>query len=117
MRYETKIYGGDIFNYIDIGEDDRPGHFNAKSNNIEFHTESVLIGMVSGNNGLLVLHPDILVTPSRISEALSCPRKGILSERIRSYDGVGLAGTMGTVKHAFIEVNFNQHYNALVMGF
>lgn len=60
--------------------------------------------MVDERDGVIIIHPDTLVTPSRISDALNCPRKGVLSDRVRSYDGVGMAGTMGTVKHAFIEV-------------
>lgn len=97
-----------MFNYIAIGESDRPGNNRldgkevTDSDTTSYDTQ--LIGVVSAQSGLLILHPDMLVTPSRISDALSCARKGVLSDRVRGYDGVGLAGTVGTVKHSFIEV-------------
>ena len=107
-RYEADISGGDIFNYIAVGESNRPGNYLLDADNdmdsCEMSVDVHLLGVVTAQSGLLILHPDTLVTPSRISDALSCARKGVLSDRVRSYDGVGMAGTMGTVKHAFIEV-------------
>ena len=61
---------------------------------------------VDGTRGLVVLHPDMLITPTRITESFSCLRRGVLSERARGLDG-GLSGApavMGNVKHMFIEV-------------
>jgi hypothetical protein len=64
------------------------------------------LNQVNDRQGIIITNPDVLITPSRVSESLGCIRKGILSDRIRSYgSGSSLPATLGQIKHCFIEVN------------
>lgn len=74
---------------------------------------------IDGSKGLIVMHPESLVTPTRIAESCLCIRRAVLSERVRGLDG-GLSGTaavMGNVKHLFIEVHINCIYNSIFNWF
>jgi hypothetical protein len=63
---------------------------------------------VDGTKGLVIMHPESLVTPTRIAESCSCLRRAVLSERVRGLDGglSGIPAVMGNLKHLFIEVSF-----------
>lgn len=54
--------------------------------------------------GLLVLHPDILISPTKVAESCSCIRRGVLTDKLRSFGDISAAAVMGNLKHAFIEV-------------
>lgn len=55
-------------------------------------------------HGLIVINPDILLSPSRISESLFCERRGVLNETLRGQSQISASGTLGSIKHEFIEV-------------
>jgi DNA replication ATP-dependent helicase Dna2 len=59
---------------------------------------------VDNTNGLIVIHPDVLVTPTKIADSFSCSRKAVLSDRIRGGNVSSDAAVMGSLKHQFIEV-------------
>lgn len=59
---------------------------------------------VDNTHGLVVFHPDVLVTPTKISDSFSCSRKAVLSDRIRGGGLSNQAAVMGSLKHQFIEV-------------
>ena len=59
---------------------------------------------LDNTHGLLVIHPDVLVTPTKISDSFSCARKAVLSDRIRGGSLSNQAATIGSLKHQFIEV-------------
>lgn len=98
IRYETDISGGDNFQIINLEE--------AAPLCVARIFSCADFNRVNDRQGLIITNPDIMITPSRISESLGCIRKGILSDRIRSYgSGRSLPATLGQVKHAFIEVS------------
>jgi hypothetical protein len=70
------------------------------------HSYSNNIISLNNSNGLLIIHPDILITPSKIADSLSCMRKAVLVNQIKSLDNgtAGIAATLGNLKHDFIEV-------------
>eukprot|EP01041_Mallomonas_annulata_P003657 gene3657-7285_t len=82
--FDADISGGDIFHIIDIGSAD-------------------IATTITDSSGLLVVNPDMLISPTRIVEACSCSRRSIISDRIRSSSAGSLAAVMGNVKHTFIE--------------
>jgi hypothetical protein len=54
--------------------------------------------VITGTEGLVITHPDCLVSATRVGDAFSCVRRGVLSERI-SEGGVAQAATLGTMAH------------------
>ncbi len=59
---------------------------------------------VDNTCGLVIIHPDVLVTPTKIADSFSCSRKAVLSDRIRGGGASNEAAVMGNLKHQFIEV-------------
>ncbi|GAB4823940.1 hypothetical protein N2152v2_010986 [Parachlorella kessleri] len=53
-------------------------------------------------NGMLVLHPDVLLSGTRITGSNSCPRQSILDEKIAG-DGSSAAAVQGTLQHSLIQ--------------
>ena len=59
---------------------------------------------VDGHRNLLVLRPDVLVSPTRVAEVCDCVRRCVVSERTKGVGaGTGTAATLGNLKHEFIE--------------
>ena len=98
--YYSEIIGGDIFHVVEL-RDDCVNSASIKQPSAGYSIEGSII--VDNNNGLIVINPDVLVTPTKISESCSCIRKGVLSERIKSFDGSNSAGVLGTLRHEFME--------------
>ena len=59
---------------------------------------------VDNERGLFVLHPDLLISPTKIAEAIGCVRRGVISERVKSLGGFNKAAVLGNLRHSFIEV-------------
>jgi hypothetical protein len=113
------VIGGDIFNVVNIGELSRPDNIKSLTKSRHrIHTiaqadavaSDKSIRVVRSSDRLFVIHPDILVTPSKISEACHCPRKGVLSDRVRSIEMSSPAATLGSIKHVFMEVCTSRSY-------
>lgn len=61
---------------------------------------------VTDQCGLLVVHPDVLISPTKVAESRSCMRRAVLTDRIRSFGDISAPAVLGNLKHAFIEVCF-----------
>jgi DNA replication factor Dna2 len=59
---------------------------------------------IDNERGLFVLHPDLLISPTKIAEAIGCVRRGVISERVKSLGGFNKAAVLGNLRHSFIEV-------------
>ena len=59
---------------------------------------------IDNDRGLFVLHPDLLISPTKIAEAIGCVRRGVISERVKSLGGFNKAAVLGNLRHSFIEV-------------
>jgi hypothetical protein len=64
--------------------------------------------VVDDERHALVLHPDMLVAPTKIPAPTSCLRKGVLSELLLEAGSTGSGGggmvtTLGTIKHSLFE--------------
>jgi hypothetical protein len=78
FRYDTDIAGGDSLQVINIGDTDRPFCHKLCKNKIFDSSQSLTEYItVSSNHGIVIMHPDILITPSRIAESIGCTRKGL----------------------------------------
>lgn len=122
-RCEINVLGGDIFNVVNIGESSRPENIKSLNNSRHRNQSALALGDIAADRGtrivrsadrLFIIHPDVLVTPSKISEACHCPRKGVLSDRVRSIEMSSPAATLGSIKHVFMEVSatvlFEYHF-------
>jgi hypothetical protein len=63
---------------------------------------------VNDQRGLLVVHPDEMVSPTRVAESFPCERKSVLGDLT---NGVGIQATLsaaavwGNLRHECIEVS------------
>jgi hypothetical protein len=69
-------------------------------------TQLASLGKITVSNqcGLLVTHPDVLVSPTKVAESRSCMRRAVLTDRIRAFGDLSAPAVLGNLKHAFIEV-------------
>ncbi len=102
VRYNCQLVSGDIFHIIDMGP--APSLSNTTNPSVFTHLMSHRIISVSDTWGLVVTHPDILISPTKIAESCNCIRRGVLTDRIRSFGDISAPAVLGNLKHAFIEV-------------
>ncbi|KAH9297336.1 hypothetical protein KI387_029018, partial [Taxus chinensis] len=67
----------------------------------EFDSEGKCV--IDHENNLLIVHPDLLISGSRVGTSFSCPRRAVLDERIKSFD-LSAAALMGTMLHRIFQV-------------
>lgn len=88
-------------NYIAINNGNN--YFNRSSN------EQMHFSDTSAESGelLLIVHPDILISPTKVAESCSCIRRSVISEKAKGFGSTSSsAAVMGNVKHALTEVSF-----------
>ncbi|KAJ6501059.1 AAA domain-containing protein [Mycena vitilis] len=68
----------------------------------DWPTSAPSISITSGEN-LLILHPDLLLTPSALSSSLECRRKPLLSNLVRSSSEPTPALVWGTILHEVMQ--------------
>eukprot|EP01018_Ginkgo_biloba_P039983 Gb_09620 [translate_table: standard] len=67
--------------------------------------------VIDHENNLLVVHPDLLISGSRVGTSFSCPRRAVLDERIKSTD-LSAAALMGTMLHQVFQAGLvHEHPN------
>ncbi|KAK4791943.1 hypothetical protein SAY86_022378 [Trapa natans] len=57
---------------------------------------------VNRDHNLLIIHPDLLVSGTRVAASFSCPRRSILDERLKSND-YSTAAIVGTMLHQIFQ--------------
>jgi hypothetical protein len=106
--YNLQIDVGDIIHIVNLDITCTDSNFNINGLNkkgiIHQDDDSIKYIIIDNENGLIILHPDILVSPTRIAESCSCIRRSVVSERSRSLGSVGLAAVLGNLRHSFIEL-------------
>jgi hypothetical protein len=96
-RYNSNVEVNDIIHIVDVSED-------MKNEKSIFLSISPMKILVSNSSGLLVVCPDILVSPTKIADSCSCTRRGVLSDRIKSFGISSPTAILGNVRHHFLEV-------------
>ena len=94
--YYTKCHPGDVIHLISI------------SGQYATDTAALPVVLDSSNNGddddlVLVIHPDELITPTLISEAVQCPRLAVLQQRLGSTGLSSRSAVIGTLRHDLFE--------------
>ncbi|KAI5565965.1 hypothetical protein BDE02_14G154600 [Populus trichocarpa] len=78
---------------------------------------------VDRDNNLLIVHPDILVSGTRVAASFSCPRRTVLDERLKSSEH-STAALIGTLLHQIFQaglmqdnptINFLEEYARIVL--
>jgi hypothetical protein len=90
--YDTIVSGGDVFHVVFMTADGVKEH-GLKASDVIY---------VSDTAFLFVVHPDVLIAPSKLSDSISCARRGVLNERSK-LSGSSKAAVLGNIKHEFIE--------------
>lgn len=96
--YGVEVNTGDTFHVILLGKLDLEL---GQSTTFEWNGQSMI--EINDEQGLFVIHPDSLLSPTRIAESCACIRRGVISERIRLFGEHSSAAALGNVKHSFIE--------------
>lgn len=58
---------------------------------------------IDRKNNLLIVHPDVLISGSKVGTSFSCSRRAVLDERIRS-SSVAFPALLGTMMHELFQV-------------
>ncbi|GAA5968485.1 hypothetical protein JCM11641_007653 [Rhodosporidiobolus odoratus] len=85
---ETPVECGDTINLI--------GSFDASISSAPSLT-------LNRSDGLLILHPDILVSSTKIADSTNCTRKAVLTELIRTVGGLSPALVYGNMLHSLMQ--------------
>ncbi|XP_073222002.1 DNA replication ATP-dependent helicase/nuclease JHS1 isoform X2 [Cicer arietinum] len=78
---------------------------------------------IDHDNNFLIVHPDILVSGTRVAGSFSCPRRAVLDERLKSNE-YSIAALCGTLLHQIFQagltsnnptINFLECYTEVVL--
>jgi DNA replication ATP-dependent helicase Dna2 len=69
----------------------------------DFEVDSVTC-FVDNVQNFVVVHPDVLLTGTRIADSFDCSRKAVLSERFNTLGGSSFAMIQGTMLHEVFEI-------------
>lgn len=94
--YHTKVEEGDVIHVCSLF-----GKFRTDTLPLVLHTRPPPGS--DPDDLVLVVHPDLLLTPTGISEAVSCPRRAILRGRLGSTGLSSEAPLFGTMRHELFE--------------
>ena len=106
---EIKSINDTISNTMNIKNSSSVSIFPSKNiglqSNKKFDDNSDVYAYINNDRGLLVIHPDMLISPTKIAEAIGCVRRGVISERVKSLrGGFNKSAVLGNLRHSFIEV-------------
>jgi hypothetical protein len=110
--YDLPVKESDLFHVVDISNEENlissnsssyHHHVSIKSNTL-FLSFSPMVVEITGNCGIFILYPEVLVSPTKIAESCSCIRRGALSNKIKNFGISAPTAIMGNVRHYFIEV-------------
>ena len=57
----------------------------------------------ASNDNLMVVHPDMIISASRLASVASCMRKPMIQERIKALDDTSYAAAFGNMVHALLQ--------------
>jgi hypothetical protein len=74
-----------------------------KASRCEKTSHSVGSWFINNSVGLLVHHPDTLISSTAVVGSLFCPRRGVLSEWFRGIDGDSTIMVIGSLVHELLQ--------------
>ena len=100
-KYSSNNERNSIFNITDRNSQNNDS-CNTNNHNIRSSSDQVF-ARIDNNKGLLILHPDMLISPTKIAEAIGCARRGVISERVKTLGSFSKPAVLGNLRHSFIE--------------
>ncbi|XP_023228327.1 DNA replication ATP-dependent helicase/nuclease DNA2-like isoform X2 [Centruroides sculpturatus] len=58
---------------------------------------------IDNENGLLIIHPDYLISSTTVSSALFCMRKTVLADKFQGWDSGNMSMLLGTIIHQLFQ--------------
>ncbi|KAL4103043.1 hypothetical protein PRIC1_006780 [Phytophthora ramorum] len=99
--YDVLVEAGDTINIV-FTEQDRDGFFSQDGHNGSVVRPSSPI-QVDNTHNVVVVHPDILVSPTRVTTSFGCLRRAVLQETLAVTRPTGEKAFLGTLKHDLFE--------------
>ncbi|KAE9052415.1 hypothetical protein PR001_g524 [Phytophthora rubi] len=99
--FDVHVEAGDTINIV-FTEQDRNGLFSQDGNNVLVVPHSSRI-QVDNMHNVVVVHPDILVSPTRVTTSFGCLRRAVIQETLAVSGTTGEKAFLGTLKHDLFE--------------
>eukprot|EP00980_Cylindrotheca_fusiformis_P003268 scaffold738_cov124-Cylindrotheca_fusiformis.AAC.7 len=92
--YHTPVFPGDVVHLCSVS-----GRFRTDADALPIILHNPAPPGSDNDDLVLVIHPDILMTPTTISETVTCSRRAVLKSRIGSTGLTNKAALFGTMRH------------------
>lgn len=103
--YDCEVEPGDVVHVLfpisAEGLDWAPSKANKEKEEEMLASQNVIIDNASGK--LLVVQPDILVSPTKVADTVVCTRKAVLQSRLASNASKSKPAVLGNLKHELFE--------------
>lgn len=110
--YHTAVHVGDPFHIIDCQDFELSNTTELEEVELPcanttrkglFKSYNPLVLQVNNTHGVLIVFPDIYISPTKVAESCSCLRRSVLSERFKSFGMSSTVAVLGKLRHSFIE--------------
>ncbi|KAG1700799.1 hypothetical protein DVH05_011686 [Phytophthora capsici] len=99
--YDVLVEAGDTINIV-FTDQDRDGYFSQDGHNAPTNRQLSRI-LVDNAHNVVVVHPDILVSPTRVTTSFGCLRRAVLQETLAVSRPTNKKAFLGTLKHDLFE--------------
>ncbi|TMW58507.1 hypothetical protein Poli38472_010066 [Pythium oligandrum] len=100
--YETPLEAGDTINLI-LYEQDQHGFFSQSSSQQQPTQGLSQTIIVDNDHHLVVVHPDILVSPTSVTTSFGCLRRAVIRETLNVSRPTNQKALLGTLKHELFQ--------------
>ncbi|KAG6969229.1 hypothetical protein JG688_00005397 [Phytophthora aleatoria] len=99
--YDVLVEAGDTINIV-FTEQDKDGFFSQDGYKTSMNRQLSRI-LVDNAHNVVVVHPDILVSPTRVTTSFGCLRRAVLQETLAVNRPTNKKAFLGTLKHDLFE--------------
>ncbi|KAG6964313.1 hypothetical protein JG687_00006040 [Phytophthora cactorum] len=99
--YDVLVEAGDTINIV-FTEQDKDGFFSQDGYKTSMNRQLSRI-LVDNAHNVVVVHPDILVSPTRVTTSFGCLRRAVLQETLAVNRPTNKKAFLGTLKHVLFE--------------
>ena len=92
--YYTRVFEGDVFHLCSLS-----GQNSTDVSALPIVVRSAPSKGMDADDFVVVMHPDLLVTPTTVSETVGCTRRAVLKKRFGSTGHMTKAALVGTMRH------------------
>ncbi|KAG3072984.1 DNA replication ATP-dependent helicase/nuclease [Phytophthora idaei] len=99
--YDVLVEAGDTINIV-FTEQDKDGFFSQDGYKTSMNRQLSRI-LVDNAHNVVVVHPDVLVSPTRVTTSFGCLRRAVLQETLAVNRPTNKKAFLGTLKHDLFE--------------